>query len=76
MAPEEDPAVGALLARGGPPGLRFVRLTSPMVGVELVAALRRGEVVAFQLDRALGGRGDADGAVLRRARDVSRWGRS
>lgn len=59
MAPEEDPAVGALLARGGHPGLRFVRLTSPMVGVELVAALRRGEVVAFQLDRALGGRGDA-----------------
>lgn len=59
MAPEVDPAVGALLARGGYPGLRFVRLTSPMVGVELVAALRRGEIVAFQLDRALGGRGDA-----------------
>jgi KDO2-lipid IV(A) lauroyltransferase len=59
MAPEEDPAVGALLARRGHPGLRFVRLTSPTVGVELVAALRRGEVVAFQLDRALGGRGDA-----------------
>ena len=35
-----------------------MRLTSPTVGVELVAALRRGEVVAFQLDRALGGRGD------------------
>ena len=59
MAPEVDPAVGALLDRGGHPGLRFVRLTSPVVGVELVAALRRGEVVAFQLDRALGGRGDA-----------------
>jgi lauroyl/myristoyl acyltransferase len=59
MAPEVDPAVGALLARGGHPGVRFVRLTSPVVGVELVAALRRGEVVAFQLDRAMGGRGDA-----------------
>ena len=58
MAPEQDPAVGALLARGAQPGVRFVRLTSPMVGVELVAALRRGEIVAFQLDRAMGGRGD------------------
>jgi lauroyl/myristoyl acyltransferase len=59
MAPEADPRVGALLDRGGHPGVRFVRLTSPVVGVELVAALRRGEVVAFQLDRAVGGRGDA-----------------
>jgi lauroyl/myristoyl acyltransferase len=59
MAPEVDPAVGALLDRGGHPGVRFVRLTSPVVGVELVAALRRGEVVAFQFDRAAGGRGDA-----------------
>ena len=70
MAPEEDPAVGALLARGGRPGLRFVRLTSPMVGVELVAALRRGEVVAFQLDRAAGRARGRVGAVLRRARAV------
>jgi lauroyl/myristoyl acyltransferase len=60
MAPEADPDVGALLERGGHPGVRFVRLTSPVVGVELVGALRRGEVVAFQLDRALGGRGDAE----------------
>ena len=59
MAPEVDPAVGALLERGAHPGVRFVRLTSPVVGVELVAALRRGDVVAFQLDRAIGGRGDA-----------------
>ena len=29
------------------------------MGIELVAALRRGEVVAFQLDRTIGGRGDA-----------------
>lgn len=59
MAPEADPRVGALLDRGGHPGVRFVRLTSPVIGVELVAALRRGDVVAFQLDRAVGGRGDA-----------------
>jgi predicted LPLAT superfamily acyltransferase len=59
MAPEVDPALGALLDRAAPPGVRFVRLTSPVIGVELVAALRRGEVVAFQIDRALGGRGDA-----------------
>jgi len=59
MAPEVNPGVDALLARGARPGVRFVRLTSPVVGVELVAALRRGEVVAFQVDRAVGGRGDA-----------------
>lgn len=59
MAPEVDPAVEALLDRGSPPGVRSVRLSSPVVGVELVAALRRGEVVACQLDRAIGGRGDA-----------------
>jgi lauroyl/myristoyl acyltransferase len=60
MAPEVDPAVGALLDGGAPPGVRFVRLTSPVVAVELVGALRRGDVVAFQLDRALGGRGDVE----------------
>jgi lauroyl/myristoyl acyltransferase len=58
MAPEVDPAVGALLDREAPPGVRFVRLTSPVVAVGLVSALRRGDLVAFQLDRALGGRGD------------------
>jgi lauroyl/myristoyl acyltransferase len=60
MAPEVDPAVGALLDGWAPPGVRFVRLTSPVVAVELVGALRRGDVVAFQLDRALGGRGDVE----------------
>jgi KDO2-lipid IV(A) lauroyltransferase len=60
MAPEVDPAVGALLDRAAPAGVRVVRLTSPVVGVQLVAALRRGEVVAFQLDRAIGGRGDVE----------------
>jgi KDO2-lipid IV(A) lauroyltransferase len=58
MAPEADPAVGALLARDPHPGVRVVRLTSPVLAVELVAALRRGDVVACQLDRGAGGRGD------------------
>ncbi len=39
-------------------GLRFVPRVRPAVGAELLAALRRGEVVAVQGDRALGGRGD------------------
>jgi KDO2-lipid IV(A) lauroyltransferase len=39
-------------------GVRFVPRSRPSVSVELVAALRRGEVVALQGDRALGGRGD------------------
>lgn len=59
MAPEADPAIAQVLA--GRPGsqVRFLRLDSPLVSVQLVSALRRGEVVAFQMDRALGGRGDA-----------------
>jgi lauroyl/myristoyl acyltransferase len=39
-------------------GVRFVARTRPTVSLELVAALRRGEVVAMQGDRALGSRGD------------------
>jgi lauroyl/myristoyl acyltransferase len=39
-------------------GVRFVTRLQPAVGVELLAALRRGEVVALQGDRALGDRGD------------------
>jgi lauroyl/myristoyl acyltransferase len=39
-------------------GVRFVPRSRPTVGIELVAALRRGEVVAMQGDRALGSRGD------------------
>jgi lauroyl/myristoyl acyltransferase len=62
MAPEADPGVASLLGSGDTNGLggsfRVVRLTSPLVGVELGAALRRGEVVAFQIDRGLGGRSD------------------
>ena len=40
-------------------GVRFVTRGRPTVSLELVAALRRGEVVAVQGDRALGTRGDA-----------------
>jgi lauroyl/myristoyl acyltransferase len=61
MAVESDPGVAAVLgtgvARAGG-SVRFVRLDSPLGSVGLVAALRRGEVVAFQMDRALGSRGD------------------
>jgi lauroyl/myristoyl acyltransferase len=40
-------------------GVRFVARGPVVVGVELVAALRRGEVVALQGDRAIGTHGDA-----------------
>jgi lauroyl/myristoyl acyltransferase len=39
-------------------GLRFVTRSRATVSLELVAALRRGEVVGVQGDRALGTRGD------------------
>jgi len=39
-------------------GVRFVTRSRPTVSLELVAALRRDEVVAVQADRALGTRGD------------------
>ncbi len=39
-------------------GVRFVTRSRPTISLELVAALRRGEVVAVQGDRALGTRGD------------------
>src|SRR5437773_708716 len=40
-------------------GVRFVTRSRPTISLELVAALRRSEVVAVQGDRALGTRGDA-----------------
>jgi len=39
-------------------GLRFVPRSRPTISLGLIAALRRGEVVAVQGDRALGTRGD------------------
>ncbi len=58
MSPEQDPAIAALLHGGTDGAVRFLRRVSPLISVELVAALRRGEIVAFQVDRATGERGD------------------
>jgi len=58
VAAEANPRVEHFL-RGGPSPVRFVRRGDPTAMVPLVAALRRGEIVALQGDRALGTRGDA-----------------
>lgn len=58
VAAEADPRLERFL-RGGPSPVRFVRRGDPTAMVPLVAALRRGEIVALQGDRALGTRGDA-----------------
>jgi KDO2-lipid IV(A) lauroyltransferase len=58
VAAEPDPRVERFL-RGGPSPVKFVRRGDPTAMVPLVAALRRGEIVALQGDRALGTRGDA-----------------
>jgi Kdo2-lipid IVA lauroyltransferase/acyltransferase len=57
VAPEEAPDLERWVRRNGD-GMRFLPRTHPGIGVQLVAALRRGEVVALQGDRALGTRGD------------------
>jgi len=57
VAPEEAPALERWVRRDGD-GMRFVPRAHPGVGVELLAALRRGDAVALQGDRALGTRGD------------------
>ena len=57
MGPEADPRVEPLLRASGPL-VRFVTLRGPADAVPLVAALRRGEIVGMQGDRALGHRGD------------------
>jgi lauroyl/myristoyl acyltransferase len=54
---EADPAVERFL-RGGEAPVRFVRRSAPTASVALLSALRRGEIVALQGDRALGTRGD------------------
>jgi lauroyl/myristoyl acyltransferase len=58
VAQEEGPQLEHWLRRNGD-GVRFVTRSRPTVSLELIAALRRGEVVALQGDRALGTRGDA-----------------
>jgi KDO2-lipid IV(A) lauroyltransferase len=55
---EVNPRLESLL-RGGPAPVRFVPRRRPTDVLGLGAALRRGEVVAMQGDRAIGTRGDA-----------------
>ena len=57
VSPEEAPELGRWVRRDGD-GMRFVPRAHPGVGVEMLAALRRREVVALQGDRALGTGGD------------------
>lgn len=57
VSPAENPELGRWVRRDGE-GIRFVPRAHPSVGVELLAALRRGEVVALQADRAIGTSGD------------------
>jgi lauroyl/myristoyl acyltransferase len=57
VAPEVDPRVERFL-RSGPAPVHFVARDDPRAALPLIAALRRGELVAMQGDRALGGRGD------------------
>jgi len=57
VAEEEARALERWVRRDGD-GVRFVPRSRPTVSLGLVAALRRGEVVALQGDRALGNRGD------------------
>jgi lauroyl/myristoyl acyltransferase len=57
VAVEEAQALEQWLRRDGG-GLRFVPRSHPTVSVTLIAALRRGDAVALQGDRALGNRGD------------------
>ena len=53
--PERNPAVQKMLQEvDGTGGLRFVSNTHPADFVKLLVALRRGEVVAVQIDRATG----------------------
>lgn len=57
VAEEEARGLARWVRRDGD-GMRFVTRSRPGISLALVAALRRGEVVAMQGDRALGTRGD------------------
>ncbi|PYN40682.1 MAG: hypothetical protein DMD95_21145 [Candidatus Rokuibacteriota bacterium] len=57
VAVEEARVLERWLRRAGG-GVRFVPRSHPTVSLALMAALRRGESVALQGDRALGNRGD------------------
>jgi Kdo2-lipid IVA lauroyltransferase/acyltransferase len=54
---DDAPALRRWVRRDGE-GVRFVPRAHPAIGVQLVRALRRGDVVALQGDRAIGTRGD------------------
>jgi lauroyl/myristoyl acyltransferase len=58
-APEQQAAIQRLLReQNNPPSLRFVSNDGAGVFVNLLMALRRGEVVAVQIDRGTGHRSD------------------
>jgi lauroyl/myristoyl acyltransferase len=57
VAAEADPGVERFL-RGAPAPVRFVVRRDPTSVLPLIGALRRGEIVAMQGDRALGTRAD------------------
>ena len=57
VSDDELPELLPWVRRNGD-GLRFVPRSRPTVSLELVAALRRGEIVALHGDRALGNAGD------------------
>jgi lauroyl/myristoyl acyltransferase len=57
VSDDEAPELLPWVRRNGD-GLRFVPRSRPTVSLELVAALRRGEIVALHGDRALGNAGD------------------
>jgi phosphatidylinositol dimannoside acyltransferase len=63
VAAEADPAVERFL-RGGEAPVRFVTTRAPTTSLGLLTALRRGEIVALQGDRALGTRGDVSRAFF------------
>jgi predicted LPLAT superfamily acyltransferase len=59
MAPEQDPAIQRFLRAGTHTAdLCFVTNDGSTVFVQLLMALRRGDVVAVQMDRATGHRSD------------------
>ena len=57
VSDDEAPELLPWVRRDGD-GLRFVARSRPTVSLELVGALRRGEIVALHGDRALGNAGD------------------
>ena len=59
VAPDEAQELQRWVRRDGE-GVRFVSRSRPTVSLELLAALRRGEVVGVQGDRALGTKRDVE----------------